>query len=413
MIPYIFVDAPAPLLGGREIYGFPKQPGDVIVVSPDGSSFEVRAHCVDRFAPDCAGRAAHGAARDAPGRPVGADTSPSATARTCRVSSREIAGWLGVEVERPSPAGVRLLGQLARGEVPVVLLKQFRDAADPCRACYQAVIEVEQRLLALSGGGPLGAGWSSTSPTSTGSRSCVTWGCRPGRSEPAAVVLDRLGLSDRPGPGVVGGGPVSRRRKRVAVLGGGAGAMAAAYALSGPGWQKRIREHHRLPARLASRRERRERARRPGRIEEHGLHIWFGFYRNAFAMLDACYRERGEARARAGQPEAAFPTVADAFEPASTFVLTERREGTWHPWIATFPEGGDPPWAPPATRPSGWDLVVRALAPVPGGGALRRAPRATARRRVAGVRLIPVDGDDAAYRAAAGAGSCRSRWPPA
>ena len=191
---------------------------------------------------------------------------------------------------------------------------------------------------------------------------------------------------------------MSRRRKRVVVLGGGAGAMAAAYALSGPGWQKRYesitvyQRGWRLGGKGASGRGVRD------RIEEHGLHLWFGFYRNAFAMLDACYRERGEARERAGQPEAAFPTVADAFEPASTFVLTERREGAWHPWIATFPEGGDPPWAPPAgDPPAGWDLVVRALrlslAAVRSAGAAGDREAA-----VAGVRLIPVDGDDAAYR---------------
>jgi len=190
---------------------------------------------------------------------------------------------------------------------------------------------------------------------------------------------------------------VSRRRKRVVVLGGGAGAMAAAYALSGPGWQKRYesitvyQRGWRLGGKGASGRGVRD------RIEEHGLHIWFGFYRNAFAMLDACYRERGDARERTGQSEAAFPTVADAFEPASTFVLTERREGAWHPWIATFPEGGDPPWAPAGDPPAGWDLVVRALrlslAAVRSAGAAGDREAA-----VAGVRLIPVDGDDAAYR---------------
>ena len=156
VIPYIFVDAPAPLLGGREIYGFPKQPAD-IVVSADGSSVEVRTHCVDRFAPDARVeqrtvlRATH---------PAGlGDAFGSAGEADLQGLLSEIAGWLGVEVERPSRAGVRLLGQLARGEVPVVLLKQFRDAADPCRACYQAVVEVDQRLLALSGGDRLAEGW--------------------------------------------------------------------------------------------------------------------------------------------------------------------------------------------------------------------------------------------------------------
>ena len=28
-----------------------------------------------------------------------------------------------------------------------------------------------------------------------------------------------------------------------------------------------------------------------GRIEEHGLHIWLGFYDNAFRMMRACHAE--------------------------------------------------------------------------------------------------------------------------
>ena len=112
---------------------------------------------------------------------------------------------------------------------------------------------------------------------------------------------------------------MSRRRKRVVVLGGGAGAMAAAYALSGPGWQKRYesitvyQRGWRLGGKGASGRGVRD------RIEEHGLHLWFGFYRNAFAMLDACYRERGEARERAGQPEPSRPWPMRSSRPRHSF----------------------------------------------------------------------------------------------
>ena len=107
VIPYIFVDAPAPLLGGREIYGFPKQPADV-ACRPNGSSFELRAHCVDRFAPTARVeqhtvlRATH---------PDGAVGGPSPDGGDTDLAGLlgEIAGWLGVEVDRPSRAGVRLL----------------------------------------------------------------------------------------------------------------------------------------------------------------------------------------------------------------------------------------------------------------------------------------------------------------
>ena len=45
------------------------------------------------------------------------------------------------------------------------------------------------------------------------------------------------------------------------------------------------------------------------RIEEHGLHIWFGFYNNAFAVIRRCYEELGR------EPGAPLATWTDAFKP--------------------------------------------------------------------------------------------------
>ena len=71
-------------------------------------------------------------------------------------------------------------------------------------------------------------------------------------------------------------------KKRVVILGGGPSALATAFELTSgeladrhevtllqPGW--------RLGGKCASGRGANE------RIEEHGLHVWFGFYDNAFA----------------------------------------------------------------------------------------------------------------------------------
>ena len=48
-----------------------------------------------------------------------------------------------------------------------------------------------------------------------------------------------------------------------------------------------------------------------GRIEEHGFHVWLGFYENAFALLRQCYAERnrdGRARRFADWREAFIPS---------------------------------------------------------------------------------------------------------
>jgi len=78
------------------------------------------------------------------------------------------------------------------------------------------------------------------------------------------------------------------------------------------------------------------------RIEEHGLHLWMGFYENAFRVMRECYAELGR------DPRACpIADWKDAFVPAPDVGVTEiSREGRWYPWIAHFPAGhgvpGDP-----------------------------------------------------------------------
>jgi hypothetical protein len=45
------------------------------------------------------------------------------------------------------------LAEAITGNVPMVFLKQFRDATDPTKACYQAVIEAPAHLQKWYGGG--------------------------------------------------------------------------------------------------------------------------------------------------------------------------------------------------------------------------------------------------------------------
>jgi uncharacterized protein with NAD-binding domain and iron-sulfur cluster len=74
---------------------------------------------------------------------------------------------------------------------------------------------------------------------------------------------------------------------RVAIVGGGCGGLAAAWALSHhPGYEIHVYEKSwRLGGKGASVRS------DDGRILEHGLHVWLGFYENAFRMMRECYAE--------------------------------------------------------------------------------------------------------------------------
>ncbi len=77
---------------------------------------------------------------------------------------------------------------------------------------------------------------------------------------------------------------------RVAIVGGGCAAMTAAFELTRPELASRYevtvyQMGWRLGGKGAS-------GRGPHRrIEEHGLHLWMGYYENAFRLMRECYSE--------------------------------------------------------------------------------------------------------------------------
>jgi uncharacterized protein with NAD-binding domain and iron-sulfur cluster len=121
--------------------------------------------------------------------------------------------------------------------------------------------------------------------------------------------------------------------EKIAILGGGLGALATAFELtSSPDWQSRYavtvyQQGFRLGGKCAS-------SRRPeahDRIEEHGVHVWMGVYENAFRMIRRCYEELDRAP---GQPLA---TWREAFAPQDDFTLEEQTDAGWVHWPVRYP----------------------------------------------------------------------------
>lgn len=119
---------------------------------------------------------------------------------------------------------------------------------------------------------------------------------------------------------------------KVAIIGSGCAAMTTAFELTRPALQGRYQvtvyqQGFRLGGKGAS-------SRGPaGRIEEHGLHVWLGFYENAFRLMRECYAELGR------DPEASpIATWRQAFEPSSHVGIVDWSESSgWEPWTALFP----------------------------------------------------------------------------
>jgi uncharacterized protein with NAD-binding domain and iron-sulfur cluster len=88
------------------------------------------------------------------------------------------------------------------------------------------------------------------------------------------------------------------------------------------------------------------------RIEEHGLHVWLGYYDNAFRLIRECYAELDRPTT---DPASPIQTWRDAFVPAPVIALEDFHDGDWRTWSASFPMNdmlpGEPLGATEAARP--------------------------------------------------------------
>src|SRR6478752_7660680 len=101
---------------------------------------------------------------------------------------------------------------------------------------------------------------------------------------------------------------------------------------------------HRLPTRLALRRQVRHRP-------EHGLHLWFGGYDNAFRLLADCYAELDRP---ADHP---MPTIDSAWAPLTSVVLYDRYDDRWSYLYREYPVLPGLPWDEPG-EPRFWDVLA-------------------------------------------------------
>jgi uncharacterized protein with NAD-binding domain and iron-sulfur cluster len=158
--------------------------------------------------------------------------------------------------------------------------------------------------------------------------------------------------------------PTDAVRTKVAVLGGGVGGMVAAYWLTSTPelcQQFEVTVHQmgwRLGGKGASGRNLDE----GSRIEEHGLHIWFGFYDNAFLTMRQCYEELEQVAPR----PAICPirTFDDAFAPSPVIGLYEYYGGQWLPHTFAAPEKPSilhPELGMEGPLPSIWHLVSNGI----------------------------------------------------
>lgn len=149
---------------------------------------------------------------------------------------------------------------------------------------------------------------------------------------------------------------VPGRKHKLAVIGGGIASMTAVFEItSQPGWD----EHYDITVyqtgwRLGGKGASGRNQRMADRIEEHGLHVFMGFYENTFRVLRACYEELDRP---AGAP---LRTWDEAFKPHDYIVLFEQVKGEWKPWQLPFPRTAGTP-GDGALLPPMWSYIPMIL----------------------------------------------------
>lgn len=328
-VPFMYPTAGLALAAGREIYGLPKKPAEVDL--PETEAFwrgeaaaTVRVLGASRF--------------DGQAWTEQELLRVSATAQS--PATRAVNELLAAVDDAVGPFPGELAGLSHVFEKDLVQLKQVPDVSPggvPPRVAYRAVTRIPAPLRAVR-------------DVRLADPASVTIQVAELASEP---VCDVLGLDEQVEPTVAASlsmdfgfdegevwleEPERRRtepdKTRVLILGGGMGALATAHTLTDTEQRRAtydvrvLVQGHLLGGKAANWR----RDDRGQRIEEHGLHVIFGFYHNFLRMFRSVYREA------ARSDDVTPSTFEDAFTPRQRVVFHDG-EDHYEVRFPSTPEG--------------------------------------------------------------------------
>ncbi len=126
-------------------------------------------------------------------------------------------------------------------------------------------------------------------------------------------------------------------KPKIIVLGGGLGAMSAAYWFTeaNPKWRDRYESMtvYQMGWRLGGKGSSGRNKELGQRIEEHGLHVWFGFYENAFRTMERLF-----ASIPPSSRFATFRNVHEALRPQHGWTLEQYLPALAPHWTVRFPD---------------------------------------------------------------------------
>ncbi len=145
-------------------------------------------------------------------------------------------------------------------------------------------------------------------------------------------------------------------KQKIAVLGGGAASLSAVFELTNvKGWADQYEiTVYQLGWRLGGKGATGRDPAKGNRIQEHGLHLWFGFYDNAFKMMREVYRELNR------PATVPISTFEQAFLPHNFFTMQQQFKGQWHAWDLPLPSNPSRPGVG-SEFPPPWDYLIEAF----------------------------------------------------
>jgi uncharacterized protein with NAD-binding domain and iron-sulfur cluster len=119
--------------------------------------------------------------------------------------------------------------------------------------------------------------------------------------------------------------------QKFAILGGGIGSLATAAELTNdPNWQNNYEiTIYQMGWRLGGKGASGRNQKVHDRIQEHGIHLWMGFYENAFHMIRQVY---DEAHKNNLMPDSPFTDARKAFTPMNYTPMMEQVGTEWKLW---------------------------------------------------------------------------------
>lgn len=328
---HIWVDDCMALINGRELFGYPKYQCEY-TMPEDGqpaSRFTLAAKGFQPFSPDT--QLAMHPLMEIESCGDGSSRRPLKGLDDFIEQALELMGANLPAFFELDKDGWEDVAQMLRDmAVEQIFLKQFPDASG-IKAVYQAIVTAPAKVTAIRGVHLLGDDYTCTLHPFASFPLDKTLGLSLG-SQPAILPFHlSLDFEVPAGKELFNNSQVAP--EKIAIIGGGVAAMTAAYYLTDqPGWQnEREITVYQMGWRIGGKGASGRNAALGQRIEEHGLHIWFGFYDNAFKTIQAAYEQLG-------RPEGApLRTWRDAFKEQHFITLTEEVGGQWRLWDIDTP----------------------------------------------------------------------------